>query len=65
MGSAEDFANVGVRRLTINAVYWGLGMEDSIRADRSVELVGEYHPSKSGFDYQELGVQPHKPEYYK
>jgi predicted esterase len=65
MGSAEDFANAGVRRITINAVYWGLGMEDSLRADSSVDIVGEYRPLKPGFNYKELGVQPHKPAHYK
>jgi Domain of Unknown Function (DUF1080)/Trehalose utilisation/Prolyl oligopeptidase family len=65
MGSAEDFANDDVRRLTINAVYWGLEMENSIRADSSGDVVGEYHPLKSGFNYGELGVQPRAPQYYK
>ncbi len=65
MGSAEDFENAGVRRLTINAVYWGLEMEKSISAESSVDIVGEYHPSKSGFNYQELGVQPRKPSFYQ
>ncbi len=65
MGSAEDFENAGVRRLTINAVYWGLGMEDSISADSSVDIVGEYHPLMSGFNYQDLGVQPHNPSFYR
>lgn len=65
MGSAKDFENEGVRRLTVNAVYWGLGMEESIRADRSVEIVGEYRPLKSGFGYQELGVQPRKASFYQ
>lgn len=58
MGSAEDFANAGVRRLTINAVYWGLQMEDQISAEGSVEIIGEYRPMKSGFNYAELGVRP-------
>lgn len=65
MGSAEDFANEGVRRLTINAVYWGLGMEDSIDAERSVDIVGEYNPLKPGFNYEKLGVKPQKPAYYR
>ena len=65
MGSAEDFQNSGVRRLTINAVYWGLQMEDSIRPDSSVEIVGEFHPLKAGFNYKELGVEPHKAEFYR
>lgn len=65
MGSAEDFQNAGVRRLTVNAVYWGLGMEDSIDPARSVDFVGEYQPLKAGFNYEALGVQPRLPEYYR
>lgn len=65
MGSAEDFANAGVRRVTVNAVYWGLGMEESIRADSSVDIVGDYKPLKPGFNYEKLGVRPRKPSYYQ
>jgi len=65
MGSAEDFNNAGVRRLTVNAVYWGLRMEAAIRADRSVDVIGEYFPLKSGFNYQKLGVQPQRPSFYE
>lgn len=65
MGSAEDFGNAGVRRLTVNAVYWGLGMEKEIKADSSVEIIGDYNPLKPGFNYETLGVKPHKPAYYK
>jgi len=65
MGSAEDFANSGVRRITVNAVYWGLGMESDIRPDRSVETVGPYQPLAAGFNYEQLGVKPHKPSFYK
>lgn len=65
MGSAEDFANEGVRRLTVNAAYWGLGMEQSITPDRSVEIVGDYQPLAAGFNYEKLGVKPRKPAYYK
>lgn len=65
MGSANDFANAGVRRLTINAVYWGLGMNEAIDANRSVDIVGDYNPLKSGFNYDKLGVQPRRVEHYK
>ena len=65
MGSAEDFENAGVRRLTVNAVYWGLGMEQSIKADSSVEIVGDYQPLPPGFNYKKFGVRPHKPSFYK
>ncbi|MFK7769026.1 MAG: ThuA domain-containing protein [Mariniblastus sp.] len=64
MGSAKDFENAGVRRLTVNAVYWGLGLDDLIDADRSVDIVGDYKPLKSGFGYEKLGVQPRKPSFY-
>ena len=65
MGSAEDFANAGVRRLTVNAVYWGLEMEAAITADSSVDIVGEYRPLAAGFNYDKLGVKPQKPSFYK
>ena len=65
MGSARDFSNAGVRRITVNALYWGLGMEAKIDKNRSVEVVGEYQPLKSGFKYEQIGVKPRKAEYYK
>lgn len=65
MGSAKDFENEGVRRVTINGVYWGLGMEDKITADRSVDIVGEYVPLKDGFNYEKLGVKPRKASEYR
>ena len=65
MGSAEDFANAGVRRITVNAVYWGLGMEKSITPDSSVDIVGKYQPLKPGFNYKKLGVRPQKAIFYK
>ncbi len=65
MGSAEDFENEGLRRLTVNAIYWCLAIEKQIDPKSSVEFVGEYKPLKSGFDYPKLKVVPHKPSYYK
>ncbi|MEM9366214.1 MAG: ThuA domain-containing protein [Planctomycetota bacterium] len=65
MGSAEDFANEGVRRLTINAVYWGLEMESEIQGSRSIAIVGEYTPLKAGFNHDKLGVRPRLPDFYR
>ena len=65
MGSAEDFANAGVRRMTINAAYWGMGIESEIKPDSSVDIIGEYKPLAAGFNYEELGVKPQMPSYYK
>lgn len=58
MGSAHDLKSAGLRRLIINAVYWGMGMESKIAGDRSVDIVGTYQPLDSGFNYKELGVVP-------
>lgn len=58
MGSGKDFLSEGLRRLTVNAAYWCLGLDDRITATRSVDFVGDYAPLDTGFDYQELGVAP-------
>ncbi len=65
MGSAVDFENEGVRRMTVNAVYWGMGLEKDIKPDSSVAIIGDYQPLKAGFNYQKLGVKPHKVDYYR
>jgi len=56
MGSGDDFRSAGLRRLVINAAYWGLGMEAAIAPDRPVETVGPYEPLRTGFDYARIGV---------
>jgi hypothetical protein len=48
MGSATDLENEGLRRLIVNGVYWGLGLDVPITAD--VRYVDEYEPSFYGFD---------------
>ncbi len=65
MGSAKDFESAGLRRLFFNACYWCLGMEGEIEADASVEVLGEYAPLASGFNYEGLGVRPHLPKHYR
>ena len=56
MGSGTDLECADLRRLIINAAYWGLGMEAAIDPARSVDIVGGYKPLESGFNYKELGV---------
>jgi hypothetical protein len=48
MGSATDLEDEGVRRLVVNGVYWGLGLDVPAKAD--VTYVDEYRPSFYGFD---------------
>jgi len=65
MGSAKDLQSAGLRRLLINAAYWGMKIEDKITAERSVEIVGPYKPLASGFNYEKLGVIPQFPAAYR
>ncbi|MGB0580241.1 MAG: hypothetical protein ACPGVU_11115, partial [Limisphaerales bacterium] len=65
MGSGKDLESPGLRRLIINAAYWGLKMEGDIKPDSSVDYVGEYKPLASGFNYEKFGVIPKKPAAYR
>lgn len=65
MGSGIDLKSPGLRRLVINSTYWCIGMEESISATRSVEIVGSYEPLESGFNYDEIGVKPRPISFYR
>jgi hypothetical protein len=56
MGAATDLANEGLRRLVVNAVYWGLQLDVPAKAD--VEFVDEFHPSPYGFGGQRKNLKP-------
>ncbi len=58
MGGAQDFHSEGLRRLVVNASYWCLGLEEAIRADSDMRIIGPYAPPETGFDYENLGVRP-------
>ncbi len=58
MGAATDLENAGLRRLLVNATYWAVGLEDQIKPDANVDLVGEYKPRKFGFKGAAKGVRP-------
>ncbi|MCX6856995.1 MAG: hypothetical protein NTV80_19050 [Verrucomicrobia bacterium] len=65
MGSGTDLKNAGLRRLIINAVYWGMGMESAITAKLNVDIVGSYEPLASGFNYEKVGVMPKPASAYR
>lgn len=65
MGSARDFECEDMRRLLLNAVFWGLGREEQISPDSDVGIVGNYKPRPSGFDYEKLDVRPRPPAYFR
>jgi hypothetical protein len=58
MGAATDLENEALRRLIVNAAYWGLGMENQIPEQANVEIVGEYQPTMFGFNGFKKGVKP-------
>ena len=49
MGAATDLLSADLRRLLVNAAYWGIQMEESIDPSRSVEPLGPYEPTGFGF----------------
>ena len=49
MGAATDFESEGLRRLLVNAAYWGLNMENQIPERSNVDIVGEFSPTDYGF----------------
>jgi hypothetical protein len=55
MGAAQDLLSEGLRRLLVNACYWGLGMEGRIPPSSNVEIVGEYVPRPFGFGTHQKG----------
>ncbi len=58
MGASVDLQSEGLRRLCVNACYWGLGLEDKIPAQNNVEYVGEYKPNFFGNNKFKPGVKP-------
>ncbi|MDB4142489.1 ThuA domain-containing protein [Akkermansiaceae bacterium] len=65
MGSAKDLESEGLRRMVVNAVYWGMKMESDITAKSNVDYIDAYKPLASGFNYEKLGVIPKPPSAYK
>jgi hypothetical protein len=57
MGCAKDLQSEGLRRLLVNACYWGLGLEEKISASSSVDMVGVYQPP-FGFGKFVKGMKP-------
>ena len=58
MGAATDLRSEGLRRILVNACYWGLGLEDWIAPESQVDLVGDYQPTTFGFGTFKKGVKP-------
>jgi len=58
MGHAGDLKDENLRRLLVNACYWGLGMEDKTPAKGKVDILGRYDPLPIGFGGYKKGLTP-------
>jgi type 1 glutamine amidotransferase len=58
MGAASDLAAAGTRRLVVNGCYWAAGLEEKIPAESNVDVVGEFTPTKFGFNGARKGLRP-------
>lgn len=58
MGASQDLNSEGLRRMLVNACYWAVGMENRIRPNTNVEIVGKYEPTPFGFGKFQQGVRP-------
>ena len=56
MGSATDLQSEGLRRLIVNSVYWGLGLDVPAKSD--VSFVDPFKPTMYGFKGAKKGIKP-------
>ena len=56
IGAAVDLQCADLRRLFVNAIHWGCGLE--VPAECNVDPVGEYRPSNFGFNEFRKNVKP-------
>ena len=56
MGAATDLESEGLRRLVVNGIYWGLGLDVPVKA--SVDVVGEFKPNMYGFGGAKKNLKP-------
>lgn len=57
IGSASDMLNKGVRRLLVNGIFWA--MDTTVPESAKVKLVGDFKPSKYGFQKDEYWIDKH------
>ncbi len=55
MGAATDLQSAGLRRLVVNGVYWGLGLD--VPAEANVDYVDPYQPTMYGFKTYRKGLK--------
>ena len=56
MGSSTDLESEGLRRLLVNACYWGVELKVPEKA--TADIVGEFKPTPYGFGSYVKGIKP-------
>ncbi|MFK7768367.1 MAG: PVC-type heme-binding CxxCH protein [Mariniblastus sp.] len=58
-GASEDIVDDDFRRMLVNSCFWAMGMEDKIKPDSNITMVGKYNPStfQMNSNYY-VGVKP-------
>ncbi len=57
-GGSGDLLNDGFRRVLVNASLWALGLENAIKADNDVSLVGPFRPTWHGGAKRAKDIKP-------
>ncbi|TDE15366.1 ThuA domain-containing protein [Dyadobacter psychrotolerans] len=57
-GASEDILDDGFRRMLINASFWAMKMEEDIKGDNNIEMVGPYKPTTFNFNGYKANVKP-------
>ncbi|MFN0006685.1 MAG: ThuA domain-containing protein [Planctomycetota bacterium] len=58
IGASIDLRSHDLRRLLVNACYWGMGLEDKIGPASRADVVGKFEPTTFGFGTHVRGVRP-------
>ncbi|MCZ6598905.1 MAG: ThuA domain-containing protein [Planctomycetota bacterium] len=58
IGASMDLKSAHLRRVFVNACYWGAGLEEEIPDESDVDYVGDYAPTMFGFGGFRPGVRP-------
>jgi putative membrane-bound dehydrogenase-like protein len=57
-GTPEDILNDGYRRMLVNGCFWALGIEDAIKPDANIALVGPFKPNTFANNAYARGIKP-------
>ena len=57
-GASGDLVNEGFRRMIVNACLWAMGLENAIKPDNDISLVGPLRPTFHGGTQRAKDVKP-------